>query len=91
MSAKILREGIIKIGKQEQFEVETYGELQFLPQNAQSVFAHFGMFRRTMISTLLYKLGAEFMDVNSCDSHYLDDLACLKAGNVDVVEFRHGV
>lgn len=88
MSAKVLREEIIRVGRQEQFEVETYGELQFLPQNARSVFAHFGMFERTDRSTLLYKLGAELMDVNSCDSHYLDDLHCLKTDKTDIIEFR---
>jgi hypothetical protein len=86
MATKILREEIVKvIGGTEQFEAETWGELKFMPRNAQSVFAIFGMFERTSHGTLLYTLGSEEMDIDSLDSHYLDDLRALREGRVEIV------
>lgn len=85
---KIYREEIVKvIGGTEQFEVETYGELQYMPRNASSVFAVFGMFERTQHGTLLYTMSSDEMDIGSCDSHYLDDLRELRDGNVDIFDY----
>ena len=86
MSAKIYREEIIATEDGDQFEVETWGELHLLPRNAQSAFAIFGLFERTSDGHLLYSMSAEDMDIGACDSHYLDDLRALKAGNIEIVE-----
>jgi len=87
---KVLREEIVEVpGGGLQFEVETWGELHYMPRQAHSVFAIFGMFERTGESTLLYILGAdEDSDVNSLDSMYLDDLCRLREGNVTIFEYR---
>lgn len=86
MSVKIYREEIIIVDDQEEFQVETWGELHLMPSIAQSIFAHFGIFERTPHSTLLYKLGADDMDINECDSHYMDDLRAFKIGNYQIVD-----
>jgi len=89
--AKVLREEIVLGPDSEQFEVETWGELHLMPRTAQSVCAHFGLFERTPDSTLLYTLGCEEMDIDACDSHYLDDLRALQKGNYQVVDRVGGV
>ena len=86
MAAKVIREEIIRIGDQEEFQVETRGELHLMPHQAHSVFAVFGAFERTARSTLLYSMGAEGMDIDACDTHYLDDLAALKCGNIQIMD-----
>ena len=88
MAIKVLREEITEENGG-QFEVETWGELHLLPRNAQSVFAIFGMFERTPSGTLLYTLGAdEDSDINALDSMYMDDLAALRNGNIEIFEKR---
>jgi len=82
---KVLREEILRRGDIEQFEVETWGELGLLPRNANHVAAAFGHFERTSARTLLYTTDAEGVDINECDSCYLDDLRALRAGNVNII------
>jgi len=88
MAAKVLREEITEENGG-QFEVETWGELHYMPRNAQSVFAIFGMFERTSDGTLLYTLGVgENSDINHLDSMYMDDLAALQRGEIEISEKR---
>ena len=82
---KVLREEILRTDTGEQFEVETRGELGLLPRRANHVAAIFGHFERTPSRTLLYTTDAEGVDINECDSCYLDDLRALRDGNVSVI------
>lgn len=88
MASTIYREEIIRTRDGEQFEVESRGELRHMPTNARSVWAVFGMFERTPESTLLYTLDADGIDIGHCDSLYLDDLAALRAGRVQIADRR---
>lgn len=88
MSVKVYREEIVMTADGEQFEVETWGELHLMPRQAHSVFAHFGLFERMDNGHLLYTMDCEMMDIDSCDSHYMDDLKALKVGNFELVDLR---
>ena len=85
MTTKILRDEIVAANGG-QLEIETRGELYLMPRNAQSVFAHFGMFERTDHSTLFYSVGTG--DDFDARDLYIDDLAALRAGNVGICEKR---
>ncbi len=92
---QIFREEIVDYGTCEYFEIETWGQLKFMPQKALSVIAHFGSFSRTTEGTLLYQdfvirdeNESEAELLNGYDSMYLDDLNALKSGNVEIVEWR---
>ena len=88
MAVRIIREEIIRIDDCEDFQVETYGELHLMPRTAQTVIAIFGYFERTPNGHLLYSMSADELDINACDSHYLDDLNALRNGNIEIVESR---
>lgn len=95
---KVLREELVEIVGQLQFEVETWGELKLMPRTAQMVHAVFGAFERTANSTLLYTSCVpddwdEYYDderdlLCGMDSEYQDDVMMLRTGNVEVVEWR---
>ena len=95
MAVKVLREEIVENGEALYLEVETRGELKYMPRGIDRVDAIFGGFERTGHGTLLYTfyLGSEPRDwdeyrnnydamIGSADSHYLDDLRELRRGNV---------
>ena len=95
MAPKVLREEIVENRDALYLEVETRGELKYMPQGINEVLAIFGAFERTGHGTLLYTfyLGSEPRDWNEyrnnydrmlgiADSHYLDDLRELKRGNI---------
>ena len=98
MTVKVLREEIVDLAGTEYFEVETWGELKYMPKNAKSVRAIFGNFERTDQSTLLYS--SYVLDdwqavyeskqdlIGSMDSEYLDDLRALREGRVGITERR---
>ena len=99
MSAKVLREEIVENREALYLEVETRGELKYMPRGTNEVLAIFGGFERTGQGTLLYTfyLGSEPRDwdeyrtdyqamLSSADSHYLDDLRELKRGNVRIIQ-----
>jgi hypothetical protein len=72
--------------------IETEGDLKYMPDKAQSVYAIFGMFERTPHGTLLYTASIEREKdgaIGHCyDSEYIDDYHALQKGNVDIVDRR---
>jgi hypothetical protein len=93
MPVKIYREELVEHNDQLVFECETWGELGLMPRRADVVMAIFGTFERTEERTLLYSNvvceqdGASDNEIlHSYDSMYLDDLARLRTGQVEVVE-----
>jgi hypothetical protein len=89
MGHKILDYGIEWWGYQELLVVETYGDLKYMPRNAQMVWAIYGCFERTNQKTLLYTatiLRERSGEIGHCpDSEYLDDYYALKAGNIEIL------
>ena len=97
MATRILREEIVECREVLYLEVETYGELKYMPRNVKKVLPTFGVFERTDRGTLLYSLyiGDQEQDWNEylnnyqrllghADSHYCDDLRDLRSGNVTI-------
>lgn len=76
----------IVTGAQEEVEIETTGDLQYMPRDAEMVMATYGTFERTGNGTLLYSAGiARESDgrlSHDYDTEYGDDLSSLKAGTV---------
>ena len=94
MAVKVLREEIVDYGDEELFEIETWGELKYMPRGVGEVTAIFGGFKRTDHGTLLYQTSVyrdmgqtEAQLLNSLDSEYLDDFNRLKSGQVEIEEW----
>ena len=88
---KVIRQEIIKYNQyQEDFELETRGDLQFMPPAATMVAAIFGCFKRTENGTLLYTASVERERDGSIGhdphSEYFDDYRALKENRIEVIE-----
>ncbi len=85
----ILSYEITQNGPQEQVEIETTGDLKYMPRNAKLVLATYGTYQRTANGTLLYSAGIARENDGSLshdyDTEYADDLRSLKAGRVQIV------
>ena len=81
----IITEELTYQGQQEVFEIETRGDLRYLPPHIQMVFAQYGTFERTDCSTLLYSATIERENgqiIHNYESEYVDDYTALKNSNV---------
>lgn len=87
---KVIRQEIVKYSEsQESFEIETFGDLQYMPSKTEMVMAIFGAFHKTGNGTLLYSASVEREKGGQLGhdphSEYLDDYRALKAGNVEKI------
>jgi len=89
MAHKIVSYEIVQNGPQEQVEIETTGDLKYMPRNAQLVMATYGTYERTGNGTLLYSAGIAREKDGSLshdyDTEYGDDLVSLKNGRIQVL------
>lgn len=85
MTHKIIRYEITN-EYQEQVEIETRGDLQYMP--AECVMAIYGSFEKTGNGTVLYSATiereADGTILHNYDSEYADDYRALVAGRVEV-------
>lgn len=82
---KTIRQELTETAQGYDYRHEVYGLLQFLPRTAASAFAIFGMFERKDGYTL-YTMDSAGMSLSECHSHYLDDLAALRRGQIQIVD-----
>jgi len=86
--ATVYREELVRTEYGTDYVIETRGYARLMPQDAQSVWAIFGMFERTDSGNLLYSMDSDGMNLSRCSDHYLDDLNALKAGRVEIADRR---